>query len=86
MLKDVRRAELQIGALLDPMGMDTRGLEPMAGNKSEGPMTQTSLEVEYVFGSIAVECAASMVGSILPSSDGTICTRSKATVAAGAIS
>ena len=76
----------KIGAQLDPMGADTRGSEPMAEDESEGPTTQTSLEVKYVFGSIAVECAASVAGSILPSSDGTICTESKARAAAGEIS
>ena len=76
----------KIGAQSDPMGADTRSLEPMAGDESEGPMTQTSLEVKSVFGSIAVECAASVAGSILPSSDGMICTGSKAREAAGAIS
>ena len=48
----------KIGAQLDPMGVDTRGSEPMAEDESEGPMTQTSLEVKSVFGSIAVEVAA----------------------------
>ena len=76
----------EIGAQLDPMGADMRGSEPMAGDESEGPMTQTSLEVKSVFGSIAVECAASVVGSILPSSDGTICTGFKAGAAAGVTS
>ena len=75
-----------IGAQSGSIGMDARGSEPMAGDESEGPMTQTSLEVKSVFGSIAIECAASVAGSILPSSDGTICTGSKAWAAAGAIS
>ena len=55
-----------IGAQSDPMGVDACGSEPMAGNESEGPRTQTSLEVESVFSAIAVECVASVVGSILP--------------------
>ena len=76
----------KIGAQPDPLGVDTRGSEPMAGDESEGPMTQTSLELKSVFGSITVECAASVAGSILPSSDGTICTGPKARAAAGAIS
>ena len=67
-----------IGAKSDPMGTDARGSEPMAGDESEGPMTQTSLEVKPVFGSIAAECAASVAGSILPSSDDAICTKFKA--------
>ena len=75
-----------IDAQLDPMGMDVRGSEPMAGDESEGPMTQTSLEVKSVFDYIAAECAASVAGSIHPSSDGTICSGFKARAAAGAIS
>ena len=75
-----------IGAQLGPMGTDVRGLEPTAGDESEGPMTQTSLEVKFVFVSIAAECAASVAGSILPSSDGTICTGFKARAAVGVIS
>ena len=75
-----------IGAQLDPMGTDVRGSGPMAGDESEGPMTQTSLEVKFVFVSIAAECAASVAGSILPSSDSTIYTGFKAKAAAGVIS
>ena len=74
------------GAQLYAMGADMCGSELMAGNESEGPMTQTSLEVKSMFNSIAIECAASEVGSILPSSDGTIYTGSKARAAAGMIS
>ena len=76
----------KIGAQLDPMGADTRGSKPMAGDESEVPMTQTSLEVKSVFGSIAIECAASVTGSILPSSDGMIFSGLKAEVIADAIS
>ena len=75
-----------IGAQSDSMGTDARGSEPVAGDESEGPMTQASLEVKSVFSSIANEYAASVAGSILPSSDGTICTGSKARAAAGEIS
>ena len=66
-----------IAAHLDPMGADARGSEPMAGDDSGGPMTQTSLEVRSMFGSIAAECATSMAGSIHPSSDDTICSGPK---------
>ena len=76
----------KIGAQLDPMGADTRGSEPMAGDESEGLMTQTSLEAKSMFGSIADECAAPVAGSIHPSSDGTICAGSKARTAAGVTS
>ena len=75
-----------IDAQSDLIGTDVRGSEPVAGDESEGPMTQISLDVNYVFGSNADECAASVVGSIHPSSDGTICCRFKARAAAGAFS
>ena len=75
-----------IGAHLGTMGTDVHGSEPVAGDESEGPMTQTSLEVRYVFVSIAAECAASVAGSIHPSSDGTICSGLRAGVVAGVIS
>ena len=74
-----------IGARLDPMGTDARGSEPMAGDESEGPMTQTSMELRSVIGSIVAECAASMAGSIHPPSDGTICSGLFPGAAAGAI-
>ena len=74
-----------IGAQSDSIGMDARGSEPMAGDESEGPMIQTSLEAKSVFGSVAEKCAASVAGSIHPSSDGTICSGSKARASAGAL-
>ena len=76
----------RIGARSDSIGMDARGSEPMDGDESEGPMTQISLEVKSVFGSSADECAASVAGSIHPSSDGAICFGSRAEAAAGAFS
>ena len=62
-----------ISAQSDSIGTDARGSELMAGDESEGPMTQASLEVRSVFVSIAAECAAFVAGSIHPSSDGMIC-------------
>ena len=53
-----------IGAQSDSIGTGARGSEPNAGDKSGGPVTQISLEVESVFGSNANECAAFEVGSI----------------------
>ena len=50
------------------------------------PATRVSQEAKSVFGSIAPECAASVVGSIHPSSDGAICSGSRAGVPAGGIS
>ena len=75
-----------IGAQSDSIGTDTRGSEPVAGDESEGPMTQISLEVKFVFGSSTDECAASMAGSIHPSSDGVICSKLRVGAVAGAIS
>ena len=75
-----------IGAQSDSMGTDARGPEPTTGDKSGGPMTQISLEVESVFGSNTDECAASVAGSIHPSSDGTICSGLIPGAAASAIS
>ena len=62
-----------IGAQSDSIGMDASSSEPVAGDESKGPATQVSQEVKLVFGSIAAGCAASVAGSIHPSSDGTIC-------------
>ena len=75
-----------IGAQLDLIGADACGSESMAGDESEGPMTQTSLEVKSVFGSIAIECAASVAGLSFPPSDVAICCGSKAGVVTAAIS
>ena len=75
-----------IGAQSNSMGTDVRGSEPMAGDESEGPMTQTSLEAKSVFGSITNEYVASVARSIHPSPDGTICFGFRAEAAAGAIS
>ena len=75
-----------IGDQSDLIGTDARGLEPIAGDESEGPMTHTSLEVKSVFGSSADECAASVAGSIHPSSDGMVCSGFRAEAAVGALS
>ena len=75
-----------IDAQLDLIGTGARGSEPMAGDESEGLMTHIYLEVKFVFGSIATECAASVAGSIHPSSDGALCSGFRAGVAIGVIS
>ena len=75
-----------VGAQSDSMGTDARDPEPTAGDKSGGPAAQISLEVESVFSSNADECAASVAGTIHPSSDGVICSRLKSGAAVGAIS
>ena len=66
--------------------MDAHGLEPVTGNESEVLVTQTSPEVRSVCGSNATESAASVVGLSFPSSDGAICSGSKARAVTGAIS
>ena len=75
-----------IGAPYGLVGTDARGSEPMAGDESEGLMTQTLLGVKSVFGSIADECAAFGAGSVHPSSDDMICPGFKSEAPAGAIS
>ena len=75
-----------IGAQSDSIGTDARGSEPMDGGESEGPMTQISLDVKSVFGSRADECVASVAWSIYPSSNGAICSGSKARASAGTFS
>ena len=75
-----------IGAQSDSIGTDAGGLDPMAGDESNGSATRVSWEVKSVFGSIAAECAASVAGSIQPSSDGAICSGLRAGVVAGVIS
>ena len=76
----------KIGAQSVSMGADTRGSEPVSGDESGGPKTRASIEAEFVFGSNAIEYEASVVGSSLPSMDGTICSRFRAEAAAGVIS
>ena len=76
----------KIGAQLNPMGAYMRGSEPMTGDESEGPMTPLSQEVGSVFGSDADECAASVAGSIHPSTEGATGSESRVGAAAGVIS
>ena len=73
------------GAQPDSAGLGAHGLEPTAGYKSGGPMTQTSLGMESVFGSTADEYAASGAGSIHPSSGGAICPGFRSGAILGAI-
>ena len=61
------------GAQSDSIGTDVHGSYPVAGDKSEGPMTPLSRGVGSVFSSNIDKCAASVAGSIHPSSEGTIC-------------
>ena len=52
-----------VGAQSNSIGTNACGSEPMAGDESEGPMTQASSEAKSVLGSIATECAVFVVGS-----------------------
>ena len=74
------------GAQSDSIGPDIHGSDPVAGNKSEGPATQISLDVESMFVSNAYEYAASVAGSIHPSSDDAICPGFRSGAAPGAVS
>ena len=65
---------------------DAHGLEPVAGNESEVPVTQIPLEVGSVCGSDAARTVASVAGLSFPSLDGAICSGSKARAATGTIS
>ena len=75
----------KIDARSEPMGADTRGSEPMAGDESEVLMTQASLEVRSVFGSSAAESAASVARLSFPSLNDAVCSRSRARAVTGAI-
>ena len=65
---------------------DAHGSEIMAENESGVPITQILLEVESVCGSDAAGFAASVAGLSFPSSDGAICSGSRAGALIGAIS
>ena len=68
------------------IGTGVHGSDPVARDESKGPMTPPSQEVGSVFGFDANESAASVAGSIHPSSDGVICFVLRAGVATGVIS
>ena len=74
-----------IGAQLDSTRTGAGGSESMAGEGSGSLSTRLSCKVRSMFGSIAAEGKASVVGSIHLSSDGTICSGMKAGAAAGTI-
>ena len=60
-----------IGAQSDLLGMGTGGSESVAGEGSGSLTTQLSCRVRSMFGSIAAEGKASVLGSIHPSMDDT---------------
>ena len=65
---------------------DAQGSEPVARDESMVPVTQVSLEVRSVCGSNAAESAASVAGLSFLSSDGAICSGSRARAITGVIS
>ena len=73
-----------IGAQSDLIGRGAGGSE--SGGESGDVESRASRRVRLVFGSITVEAAASVAGSIHPSSDGAICSGLRAGVVAGVIS
>ena len=68
------------------VSVDMQGSELVAGNESGVPLMPISYEVKSMCGSDAAGSAASVMGLSVPSSDDSICSRSKAGVVAGAIS
>ena len=68
------------------MGADARGSKPMTGDESEVPVTQAPLEVGSLCGSSTAESATSPAGLTFLSSDGVICSGSKARAVTGEIS
>ena len=65
---------------------DAHDSELIAGNESEALVTQTSPEVRSVCGSNAAGSTASVAGLSFLSSDGAICSGSRARAVIGAIS
>ena len=64
----------------------SHGSELITRDESGIPVTQILCKVKSMCGSNAVESVASMVGLILSSSDGAVCSDSKARAVIGAIS
>ena len=69
---------LKIDNLSSSASVDAHGSELIAGDESGVPMTHISHEVKSVCGSNAVEYVAFVPGLSFPSSDGAICSGSKA--------
>ena len=77
---------LKIDNRSSSVSVDSQGSELIVGDESGVPLMQISYEAESVRGSNAAESAASVMGLSFPSSDDSVCSRSKAGVVAGAIS
>ena len=75
-----------IGAQSDPIGGGAGGSESVAGEGSGSLTTRLSRRVRSMFGSIAAEGKASVVGSIHPSMEGATGSGLRLGAAAGAIS
>ena len=75
---------LTIDVQSSSMYADARGSERVAGNESEALVTQIPLKVGSVCGSNAAGTAASVAGFSFPSSDGAVCSGSKAGAVVGA--
>ena len=75
-----------IGAQPDSIGTGAGGSESVVGEVSGSLTTRLSRRVRSMFGSIAAEGKASVVGSIHPSMDGAIGSELRVGAAAGAIS
>ena len=65
---------------------DAHNSELITGNESVAPVTQKLLEVKSMCGSNTVESVASIVGLILPSLDGAVCSGSKVRAVMGVVS
>ena len=75
-----------IGAQSDSIGTGAGGSESVAGERSGSLIIRLSCKVRSMFGSIATEGKASVVGSIHPSMDGATGSELRVGAAAGAIS
>ena len=75
-----------IGAQLDSTGTGAGGSESVVEEESGSLTARLSCKVRSMFGSIAAEGKASMVGSIHPSMDGATGSELRVGAAAGAIS
>ena len=73
-----------IGAQSDLLGTGTGGSESVAGERSGSLSTRLSWRVRSMFGSIADEGKASVVGSIHPSMHGATGSELRVGAAAGA--
>ena len=75
-----------IGAQSDSLGTGAGGSESVAGEGSGSLTTRLSRRVRSMFGSIAAEGKASVVGSIHPSMDGATGSELRVGAATGVIS